>query len=95
MTPINWKRESLIAAILVGFGLLALPILIYIVGIVVFGDYEGESGPASLYAAILTSAARGQPAAIVLVLSPWLVVQLARVVGLLHRKRKPVTHVTE
>ena len=89
------KAEALAALLLIGFGLLALPLMIYFVGQEVVGEYEGEGGLWSLYSAILASLARLELATWTLVLSPYLVVLLVRLLAALSRRRKPVNSVTE
>lgn len=85
----KWKSELVVFAVLFAFGLLALPALVYLVGLEVVGAYEGPDGIWSLYAAILAALARGAIAAWLLVLSPYVVIQLLRVLAALHRARRP------
>lgn len=89
------KRELLIAVALLGFGALLLPYAIYFVGQRVVGEYEGEGGPVGLGVALWGALLRGQWAAWLLVLSPYLVVQLVRLGGLIRRSGKPVTSITD
>jgi hypothetical protein len=77
MTPLNWKREVAIAAAGLSFGLLALPFAIYLVGQAMFGEFGG-SGPMALAENIWTDALALAPGAWVLVLGPYVVVQLVR-----------------
>lgn len=92
---LNLKAETLAAAFLVAFGLLALPAMIYFVGQQVVGEYEGEGGIWTLYGAIFGSLGRMETATWVLVLSPYLVVLLIRLLAVLTRRKKPVKRVTE
>jgi hypothetical protein len=71
-----WRREIRIAALLVGFGLVVMPFLIYLAGVLTLGPYEGGL-PAflgSLYLAFFTAT----PTAWLLVAGPWLLVTAVR-----------------
>jgi len=70
------KRESLLVAVLVLGGVLLLPGAVYGVGFLIFGEYPG--GPGGFYGEIWGALGRGNPGAWFLVLSPWLVVTVAR-----------------
>ena len=61
-------------------GLLLLPLAIFLVGDVVFGDYEGD-GYGQFFESLIGRLAGGERFAWFLVLSPYLVVQLLRVLG--------------
>ena len=87
MKPLNWKREALAALALVGFGLGVLPGLVYLVGQEILGDYEGTDGLATLYGAIVSSLLRGQLFAWILVLSPYVVILLFRLLVAVRRTR--------
>lgn len=89
------RKELLIAAALLGFGALLLPYAIYIVGQQIVGEYEGDGGPVGLGVAIWTGLVQGQWAAWLLVLSPYVVIQLLRLGALARRSRKPVTPITD
>ena len=80
------KREIAIAAALFAVGLLLLPLAIYWVGHQVAGDYQG-GGPLALADQIWTGFLQLEPAAWLLVLSPYLLLQLVRLVGRLWRAR--------
>ena len=71
------KAEAILAGLLVVFGLFVLPVAIYFVGQQIIGDYEGD-GALGLVLALWTALARAEPVAWILVLSPYFVVQLAR-----------------
>jgi hypothetical protein len=88
------KSELILAGSLIGFGLLLLPLAIYVVGIQIIGPYEGEGGAFGLLASILGALARGDWAAWVLTLSPYVVVQLGRL-GLHLWRAHRVTPVTD
>jgi hypothetical protein len=79
------KFELVLAALLFCFGLTLLPLAIYWVGLFVVGPYAGETGVTGLIGPIWTDLGRGQLVAWMLVLSPYLVVQLARLSRLLWR----------
>lgn len=94
MSALRLRREFTIGALLLFFGIAVLPALIYLVGTVVIGPYEGD-GIASLYAAILAGAGNLEPVPWLLILSPYLVVQLLRVMLALRRPRRAVKPVTK
>lgn len=94
MSTIRPGRELTIAALLLGFGAGVLPALIYLVGTVVIGPYEGE-GLVALYAAILTGALNLEPVPWLLIASPLIVVQLFRITVALRRPRTAVKPVTK
>jgi len=91
---IRWKKEGILAVIWLGFGLLILPAAIYFVGQQIVGEYEAEGGLRHLTTAIWSGLLRGQVGSWILVLSPYLVIQLMRVVGLIWRILRPVNGVT-
>ncbi|WP_405241531.1 hypothetical protein [Lentisalinibacter salinarum] len=70
------KRESLLAAVLVLGGVLLLPAAVYGVGFLIFGEYPGGLG--GFYGEIWGALGRGNPGTWFLVLSPWVVVTVAR-----------------
>lgn len=74
---VRWTKELLVAAILLSFGILLLPVGIFVVGQGVLGDYEG-GGLADLSQAIWTALLSGRLSAWLLVLSPYLVIALLR-----------------
>jgi len=74
----TWQREVAIAAGLLAFGLLALPFAIYIVGQRLLGEYGEGAGPLDLAENIWTDLLSLHIPAWVLVLSPYLIIQLAR-----------------
>ena len=79
------KREIAIAAALFAVGLLVLPPAIYWVGRQVAGEYGG--GPLALADQIWADFVRLEPAAWLLVLSPYLLLQLVRLIGRTWRAR--------
>ena len=82
-----WKRELVIAAMLFGFGLLALPFAIYWVGSQMIGEYAPDASPLQLAEQIWTNLLQLEPFAWILVVSPYLVLQLARLVRRVWRRR--------
>jgi hypothetical protein len=72
------SRELLIFGLLFLAGLVLLPICIYVVGVNIIGEYSPEAGMAGLLLAIWGDLARARIGAWILVLSPWLVIQLIR-----------------
>ena len=77
-TP-NWRREVTIAAATIGFGLLVLPFAVYIVGRRLIGEYDPNGGGAmALAETIWLDLLSLQLSAWILVLSPYVTVQLAR-----------------
>jgi hypothetical protein len=79
ITP-RWQREATIAAAALGFGLLALPFAVYIVGQQLLGRYgtDADAGPMALAETIWLDLLSLRPAAWILVLSPYVTVQLLR-----------------
>ena len=76
MTPGPAIREIFLAVVLVAFGLIGLPPLILLVGQVLIGDYA--QGLPGFYEALAGALAGGHVFAWLLVLSPYLTVQLIR-----------------
>ncbi len=83
----SWKRELVIAAVLVGFGVLALPFAIYWVGTALIGDYAPDTNAFTLAEQIWTDLLAIDPFAWVLVLSPYVVLLVARLLGRVWRAR--------
>jgi hypothetical protein len=83
----SWKREFAIAAALFGFGLLALPFAIYWVGIELIGDYAPDANAFTLAERIWSDLLAADAFAWILVLSPYLVVLLTRLVRRIWRAR--------
>ena len=80
-----WRREVSIAAGLIAFGLLVLPFVVYLVGQRVLGEYDGD-GALALAESIWRDLLSFRLAAWVLVLSPYLTIQLARGVRRIWRR---------
>jgi hypothetical protein len=73
-----WKRELTIAAAVLAFGFFALPFAIYWVGQRVIGEYAQDAGVLDLAEQIWSELLHLEPAAWILVLSPYVVIQLTR-----------------
>jgi hypothetical protein len=73
-----WKREILICVVFLLVGLVGLPVSIYFVGLKVIGPYAPDQGVIDLMRTIWTDLAAPRLGAWLLVLSPYLVIQLLR-----------------
>ena len=82
----SWRREIAIAAGCLAFGLIALPPAIYVVGQRMLGEYEGD-GAMGLSESIWTDLLALQAPAWLLVLCPYLALQLIR--GIRRLLRRP------
>jgi len=76
----HWKREVVIAVALFGGGFLLLPPAVYWVGKEVVGEYRADGGMLALADQIWADFFALEPAAWVLVLTPFLLVQLIRLI---------------
>ena len=87
------RRELLLFACLAGFGLLALPALVYAVGVYLLGEYQAGATVGDFYAALYAELAAPAPWAWLLVLGPWLGIQWLRLLWLPFRAllRRPAT----
>jgi hypothetical protein len=74
----DWRRELVIAAAGLGVGMFVLPLAIYGVGKRILGDYSPDGGVLTLAEHIWSDLLAFEPAAWILVLSPYLVLQLGR-----------------
>ena len=83
----NWQREVAIAAALLAVGLLVLPFAVYFVGQQTLGEYGDGAGPLALAENIWLDLLSLRLPAWILVLSPYLTIQLARGVRRLWRRR--------
>ena len=77
-TPSTRKKELLLAMWLIGFGLFALPPIVYWVGQQVVGEYADEGGVWELTLNFWSGIIRANPLALILVLSPYCLVQTLR-----------------
>ena len=73
-----WRRELLIATVMLAFGLFALPMAIYAVGVRVIGGYGAAGGMLDLVESVWRDLLGLAPWAWLLVLSPYVVVQALR-----------------
>ena len=71
------RKEAILLAILLPFGVIFMPSAAYVVGGLVFGDYAGD-GFAGFFSAIGAKLLAGQGVAWLLVASPYLIVQCLR-----------------
>jgi hypothetical protein len=78
MTQTELKKELTIAAVLLGFGLIAVPFAIYWVGQQLIGEYTPDGGLLDLAESIWWDLLQLRVSAWTLVLSPYLIVQLGR-----------------
>lgn len=69
-------NELLLFAALLFFGFIIMPVLIYLVGGQVFGDFDGGYG--HFFGQLTSRIVSGNPVAWFLVLSPWLGIQVLR-----------------
>ncbi len=72
---------------LLAFGLVALPVAVYWVGQLVIGEYESDGGVGGLIGAIWDGLGNGSWPAWMLVLSPYVVIQLFRAAIAVARSR--------
>ena len=82
----TWQRELSIAAGLLAFGLIVLPFAVYVVGQRLLGDYAG-SGAFGLAESLWLDLLALRPLTWLLVLTPYLAVQAARLVRRVWRRR--------
>jgi hypothetical protein len=82
-------KETVLALALLAFGLICLPALIYLVGQQLVGEYA--DGLVGLYEAIGGALFQGNWFAWILVLSPYITVQLLRFSFWLRRRRRTAT----
>ncbi len=91
----SWlRRELLLLAALLSCGLLPLPVVVYWFGSRVVGEYSAESGLWGLIGHIWSDLATGNVLAWILVLSPYLIIQLLRLGRVLWRHKRGVSDVT-
>jgi len=90
-----WKREVLIAAVLFAVGFFFVPLAIYWVGSRFIGEYAPNAGALTLAERVWSDLLRLDPFVWILVLSPYAVIQLARLVRRTWRRRNVVTAVTD
>lgn len=83
------KRELVLAGSLLGLGFFVLPGAVYIVGQTVVGEYPADGGVLALTVNIWANMVRGNPLALVLIFSPYGIVQLLRLSRRLWRRQRP------
>jgi hypothetical protein len=71
-------RELILAAVFLLFGLLLLPLLVYVVGGLVFGPYAGD-GVGQFYGGLFAGLGDGDWAAWLLVVAPFLGISFLRI----------------
>ncbi|HEX5420356.1 MAG TPA: hypothetical protein VFY39_10180 [Gammaproteobacteria bacterium] len=76
--PTALKNELILGALLFCFGVALLPFAIFWVGQVVIGPYADEHGIWGLFSAIWSGLGEGRIPAWIVVLSPYVAVQLFR-----------------
>lgn len=65
-----WRRELSLFALLSGFGLLVMPFLIYLAGVLTLGPYEG--GLLTFLGSLMGAVFTAKPSAWLLVIGPYL-----------------------
>lgn len=87
-------KEAFLALALIAVGLFLLPAMIYLVGQLLVGEYDGGMG--AFYLALADSLSTGNAFAWLLIASPYLIVQLLRLwLRLGRRRQKNATQVTQ
>lgn len=76
------RRELLLLAVLAGFGLLALPGMVYAVGAFLLGEYRPGATMGTFYSDLYGELLALSPWAWLLVLGPWLGIQWLRLLWL-------------
>ncbi len=71
-----WRRELRFAALWFGFGLLVMPFLIYVAGVLTLGPYEG--GLPAFLGSLLAAFFTAKPTAWLLVVGPYLLFTAVR-----------------
>ena len=85
-SPSSLRRELLLAAVLVGIGLFALPPAVFWVGQRVVGEYTPDGGIWDLTVDIWTGVLTLNPMAWILVFSPYCIIQILRLSRLGRRR---------
>ncbi|HUF72536.1 MAG TPA: hypothetical protein VMR74_06530 [Gammaproteobacteria bacterium] len=89
MKPPRTVKEALLALAALAVGLIGLPAMVYLVGQLLVGEYE--AGLPGFYQAIGAALTDGRWHAWMLVLSPYIGIQLLRFVYWLRRNRRAVS----
>lgn len=88
------RREGTLLVLLGFAGLVLLPVCIYVVGLLVFGRYE-DGGFGEFFGDLRRELFSGEPAVLFLLLSPWILWQLMRLVIWGFRRLTPPPHTGE
>lgn len=88
-----WKLELWLLLVLLAIGLVVLPVLIYLTAAPVAGEYPGD-GLWGLVKHVWGDLGRARPFTWIMVLCPYLFVQLLRLGYVCWRGRPTVNHVT-
>ncbi len=91
----RFKKELALASTLIAGGLLLLPLAVYWVGQQIVGDYESEAGLWGLVTSIWADFFSLDLSAWLLVLSPYLTIQLVRLALKARQLGRSVTGVTD
>ena len=84
----TWKKEVTIGSGLLAFGLFVLPLAIYVVGQRLIGEYGKELGMFDLAETIWSDLVALRPITWILVLSPYVIVQILRLVRRVWRREQ-------
>ncbi|MEJ2516276.1 MAG: hypothetical protein P8080_10125 [Gammaproteobacteria bacterium] len=82
------RRELIWLAVMVAFGFLVLPALIYSVGDWLLGEYRPGAGMGTFYSDLYGAFGRGEPWAWLLLFGPYLGVMALRVLWIPLRRRR-------
>ena len=80
-----WRRELGFFALLFGFGLLVMPFLIYLAGVLTLGPYEG--GLLAFLGSLMGAVVTAMPSAWLLVIGPYLMFTVIRFLTRPFRRR--------
>ena len=83
--PPFWRRELGFFALFFGFGLLVLPFLIYLAGVLTLGPYEG--GLLTFLGSLMRAFFTAKPSAWLLVIGPYLMFMVIRFLTRPFRRR--------
>jgi hypothetical protein len=87
MTASALRFELVLGVTMLAFGMVALPVAVFWVGQLVIGEYESDAGLSGLLGAVWDGLGTGSLPAWLLVLSPYVVIQLLRLAFNLTRRR--------
>jgi len=86
----RWRKQATLAAICLGFGVLILPALIYVVGAKILGAYGGGPGISSFYGDFFRNLISGGLRTWFIVLGPYLLLAVLRLIFWPRRNKLPV-----